>query len=78
MTMEFNWGNTILELGTQYTLIINIPFSQVGIFVHHPMNLVVEAFVVMTLDPLVNLDTNIDIGETQVNLQRIITPTTTT
>jgi len=75
--MEFNWGNTILKLGTQYTLIINTPFSQVGIFVH-PMNLVVEAFVVMTLDPLVNLDTNIDIGETQVNLQHIITPTTTT
>ncbi len=32
----------------------------------------------MTLDPLMNLDTNIDIGETQVNLQRIISPTTTT
>jgi len=41
------------------------------------MNLVIEALVVMTLDPLINLDTNIDIGETQVNLQRIITPTTT-
>jgi hypothetical protein len=32
----------------------------------------------MTLDPLVNLDTNIDIGETQVHLQHIIIPTTTT
>lgn len=75
--MEFNWRNTILELGTQYTLIINTPFSRVGIFVH-PMNLVVEAFVVMTLNPLMNLDTNIDIGETQVNLQHIIIPTTAT
>jgi hypothetical protein len=75
--MEFNWGNTILELGTQYILIINTPFSQVGIFVH-PMNIIVEAFVVMTLNPLMNLDTNIDIGETQINLQHIITPTTTT
>jgi hypothetical protein len=77
MTMEFSRRNTILELGAQETLIINTPFSQVGPYVH-PMNLIVEALVGMTLDPLVNLDTNINIGETQVNLQRIITPTTTT
>jgi hypothetical protein len=76
MTMEFSRRNTILELGGQDTLIINTPFSHVGPYVH-PMNLIVEALVGMTLDPLVNLDTNINIGETQVNLQRIITPTTT-
>jgi hypothetical protein len=67
----------ILDLGNQDIIIINTTFSQVGPFVH-PMNLVIEALVAMTLDPLMNLDTNIDIGETQVNLQRIISPTTTT
>jgi hypothetical protein len=30
------------------------------------------------LDPPMNLDTNINIGETQVNLQHIITPIVTT
>jgi hypothetical protein len=75
--MEFSWRNTILEWGAQDTLIINTSFSHVGPSVH-PMNLASEAFIAMILDPPVNLDTNINIDETQVNLQHIITPTVTT
>jgi hypothetical protein len=67
---------TILDLVTQDAL-ANTSTSQFGLFIY-PMIHVVETMVTMTLDAWVNLDTNINIGEPQVNHQHIFTLEATT
>ncbi len=78
MTMEHTMGPriTILDPFTQDAL-INISASQFGPFIHLT-NHVVEAMVAMTLDPQVNPNTNINIGEHQASHQHIFTPKATT
>jgi hypothetical protein len=67
---------TILDPVTQDAL-INTSTSQFGPFLHLT-NHVVEAMVAMILDPWVNPNTNINIGEPEVSHQYIFTLETTT
>jgi len=60
---------TILDPITQDAL-TNTSASQFGPFIY-PTNHVVQTMVTMTLDARVNPDTNINIGEPQVNHQHI-------
>jgi hypothetical protein len=71
VTMEQIMGPriTILYPVTQGAL-TNTSTSQFGPFIY-PMNHIVETMVTMPLNAWVNLDTNINIGEPQVNHQHI-------